>query len=86
MAFFSYVKFKLKIYILYILGVLSIIIPPLRKNFMRFRYFFKLGKRKWTSINKKDLENKIKYVNMEKYNLSNLKIKKHYSGFFEIYK
>ena len=85
-AFVSYIKFKSKIYILYVMGLISILIPFLRKRFMRFRFFFILGKRKWKNINSNDLEKKIRYVNVEKYDLSNLMIKKHYSGLFKINK
>ena len=75
-------KYKLKQYLFFLAGVLSFLIPRLRKKYWRGRFFFKFKNSKWTPLAKNQLIELLNYYNCEKIN--KLKIKKHLSGMFEI--
>ncbi len=75
-------KYKLKQYLFFLAGVLSFLIPKLRKKYWRGRFFFKFKNSKWTPLAKNQLIELLNYYNCEKIN--KLKIKKHLSGMFEI--
>jgi surface carbohydrate biosynthesis protein len=80
-AFFLY-KYKLKQYLFFVFGILSIVVPNFKKKYWRGKYFFRFINSKWSNLSKKELIDLLRYYNCKK--IHKLKIKKHLSGMYEI--
>ena len=72
----------IKQYFFFLLGLLSIFLPNLKKKYWRGKYFFKFKNLKWSGLDKKELINLLRYYGIS--NIKKLKINRSLSGTYKI--
>ena len=85
-AFINFLIYHMKNFIMFSIGLTSYILIFLKKKYRRFSFRYVLGRKKWPKLKRTKLIAIFKQVSINESFIDDVKIKKHYSGFFKLQK